>query len=113
MKSEEQMLAMKIGKAISKRRQACKLTQDYVAEQLGIGTEAVSRMERGTVMPTVARLIELAKIFSCPVSDLLMESSNRPADQGTVIAGQIEDLPEKDRIFILEMLEKLTLHLKN
>ncbi|WP_163571098.1 helix-turn-helix domain-containing protein, partial [Klebsiella pneumoniae] len=56
-------LADMVGRAIARNRIASNLTQEQVAERLGIGNEAVSRMERGVVMPTVARLAELADIF--------------------------------------------------
>ena len=111
MKINERVLSKAIGKAISKRRLACNLTQEDVAERLNIGNEAVSRMERGTVMPTVARLVELAEIFNCPVGDLLTESSSRTEDQGKLIANQIKRLSPKNRSFVLEMIEKLSLHL--
>jgi DNA-binding XRE family transcriptional regulator len=59
-KTKVDALALSVGKAIAARRQDAGLTQEQVAEQLKIGNEAVSRMERGLVMPTVARLLELA-----------------------------------------------------
>jgi transcriptional regulator with XRE-family HTH domain len=111
MKIDEQALAKVVGKAISKRRRACNLTQEEVAERLNVGNEAVSRMERGTVMPTVARLVELADIFNCPVGELLIESSNRTEDQGKLIVNIINKLSKKDRGFILEIVEKLSSHL--
>ncbi|AHN70692.1 hypothetical protein CF65_00012 [Aggregatibacter actinomycetemcomitans HK1651] len=51
----------RIGKAIAKQRQQSGYTQEQVAEMLEIGNEAVSRMERGLIMPNVVRLIELAE----------------------------------------------------
>ena len=69
-------------------------------------------MERGTVMPTVARLVELADIFNCPVGELLIESSNRSEDQGKLIVNIINKLSKKDRAFVLEIVEKLAGHLK-
>ncbi|WP_233139473.1 helix-turn-helix domain-containing protein [Aggregatibacter actinomycetemcomitans] len=51
----------RIGKAIAKQRQQSGYTQEQVAEMLEIGNEAVSRMERGLIMPNVMRLIELAE----------------------------------------------------
>ena len=70
-KTDAAQLAVAIGKIIAKRRQAKNLTQEQIAEILGIGSEAVSRIERGAVMPTIPRLIELADLFQCNVSDLL------------------------------------------
>ncbi|MHB0818230.1 helix-turn-helix domain-containing protein [Stutzerimonas stutzeri] len=111
MKMNEHALARVVGKAISKRRVVCMLTQEEVAERLNIGNEAVSRMERGIVMPTVARLVELAGIFDCPVGDLLIESSNRAEDQGRAITNLIGTLSNKDRAFVLEMVASLSAHL--
>ena len=112
MKLNERALAKVVGHAIAKRRLACGLTQEEVAERLCVGNEAVSRMERGTVMPTVARLVELAEIFNCPAGDLLIESSNRAEDQGRLMVNLIEALSEKDRAFALEIVERLSVHLK-
>jgi len=50
-------LAYLIRRAKAKQRLESGLTQEQVAEMLGTGNEAVSRMERGPVMPTVARLV--------------------------------------------------------
>lgn len=111
MKIGEQELAKAIGNAISKRRKAVGLTQEEVAERLSIGNEAVSRMERGTVVPTVARLVELAEIFDCPVADLLVASSTRPDDQSRLLAALIEKLSDRDRAFVVEIVEKLSCHL--
>jgi transcriptional regulator with XRE-family HTH domain len=44
-----------IGRAIAKHRLESGLRQEQVVELIEIGNEAVSRMERGLVMPTVAR----------------------------------------------------------
>jgi transcriptional regulator with XRE-family HTH domain len=75
-KTKVDALALSVGKAIAARRQEAGLTQEQVAEQLKIGNEAVSRMERGLVMPTVARLLELAACLTA-MPRLLVESSNR------------------------------------
>jgi len=101
-------LALSIGKAIARKRQDAGLTQEQVAEQLKIGNEAVSRMERGLVMPTVARLLELAGLFNCDASSLLVESSNRPAEQAQHLAQMLARLDSADREMVLTMVEQLT-----
>lgn len=67
-----------VGRAIARQRVRCELTQEQVAERLGIGNEAVSRIERGIVMPNIERLVALASIFGCETADLLTEASARP-----------------------------------
>ncbi len=109
---EEKELAKLIGKTIAARRIAANLTQEQVAERLGIGSEAVSRMERGTVMPTIARLIDLAKTFDCHVSELLTEASYVANDQAKLIAELIQSLSDEDRLFVLDLLKQLVSRLK-
>ncbi len=109
---EELSLTKAIGRVIAKRRTERGMTQEYVAERLGVGYEAVSRIERGAIMPTIGKLIQLAGVFSCPIEDLLVESSNRATDQGAVLSKMIDGLSETDRTFMLEIIEKMVNKLK-
>ncbi|CAR51494.1 MULTISPECIES: helix-turn-helix domain-containing protein [Burkholderia cepacia complex] len=110
-KSGTEDLAVAVGKAIAKQRIASGLTQEKVAERLGIGLEAVSRMERGTVIPTVVRLFELADIFACDAADLLTEASNRSSDQASHLNRLLSRLSTSDRAMLLEVFERLSTRL--
>ena len=112
MPNTKMINAEKIGKCIAKRRLAANLTQDQVAEELGIGYEAISRMERGKSIPTVIRLIELAEIFGCEIQELLTETSNRPDDQSSQIKRMLSELNVKDREVIMDTLQNLYAHMK-
>src|SRR5471030_888912 len=100
-------LAEVIGRVIARHRVASGLTQEQVAEQLGIGNEAVSRMERGLVMPTVARLVELADIFECEAADLLTGASSRTSDQAKYLGQLLTKLNGNDRAMVIEIVERL------
>ena len=102
----------RIGKAIAKYRQQSGLTQEQVAEFLQIGNEAVSRMERGLIMPNVIRLLELAEIFQCTAADLLAESSPRLFDKTHHIHTVLSELAENDRQLMLHFLERFGSRLK-
>ena len=102
-----EQLAKAVGRAIARQRQHAGLTQEQVAEHLNIGMEAVSRMERGIVVPTVIRLAELAQLFHCELADLLRETSNRPTEQGIVLSQQLARLDDADRLLLLETVERL------
>jgi transcriptional regulator with XRE-family HTH domain len=56
------------------------LTQEQIAEKPGVGQEAISRMERGIAIPTVARLAELADVYKRNLDQLLTEVSDREDD---------------------------------
>ncbi|MEJ6017554.1 helix-turn-helix domain-containing protein [Aeromonas caviae] len=102
-----ELLAKRVGKAISHKRTQAGFTQELVAEHLSIGMEAVSRMERGIVVPTVVRLAELAQLFGCELADFLRETSNRPTEQGIVLSQQLARLDAADRTLLLETVERL------
>lgn len=107
-KTNTKHLAGLVGAAIARQRTACDLTQDEVAERLGIGAEAVSRIERGLVMPNIERLMQLAEIFGCEAADLLTESSPRAEDQAARISRMLAQLGPADRQMVLELIERLS-----
>lgn len=106
-KIESRRLAELVGQAIARQRARCKLSQEEVAEQLGIGNEAVSRIERGIVMPNIERLVQLAAIFGCETAELLTGGSSRPEDQASRLYGLLVRLEARDRELVLDMVERL------
>ena len=109
--NQHEELFKSIGRALAKKRESCNLTQEQVSEALQIGTEAVSRMERGITMPTVQRLAELAEIYGCGIDELLIASSNRTSDQAERISQILQTLPEADRAMIVEVVQKIAVRL--
>lgn len=104
---DQKALAVSIGKAIAARRVQSGLTQDQVAERLGIGNEAVSRIERGVVIPNIARLYDFASIFHCEAAELLSEASPRSDDQARQISRLLDALTESDRQLVLGLAQGL------
>lgn len=51
---------MTLGENIRKRREELKLSQEDVAERLGVSRQAVSKWEKGQSKPTANNLIQLA-----------------------------------------------------
>lgn len=60
-----------LGKRIATHRKALGLTQDALAEQLGITAQAVSKWENGQSCPDITMLPKLAEIFGCTTDALL------------------------------------------
>ncbi|HJH19642.1 MAG TPA: helix-turn-helix domain-containing protein [Pseudomonas lactis] len=106
-KTESKQLAELVGQAIARQRSRCKLSQEQVAEKLGIGSEAVSRIERGIVMPNIKRLVELAGIFGCETADLLTTGSSRPEDQARRLYDLLSTLDTDDRALVMGVVERL------
>ncbi|UOP04899.1 helix-turn-helix domain-containing protein [Conchiformibius kuhniae] len=71
-------VSRRIGQAIARRRRASGHTQEHIAEMLNIGSETVSRIERGLIVPNILRLLEFAQLFDCTVYDFLSDSMPAP-----------------------------------
>lgn len=110
--TEEKQLATMVGRAIARQRKRCGLTQNEVAEKLGVSFDVVSRTERGIVMPNIARLMQLAAIFDCETAELLTETSARSTDQASRMADLITDLNHTERLLIMSMVEQLVAYMK-
>jgi transcriptional regulator with XRE-family HTH domain len=107
----ERALATTVGVAIAQERSRAGLTQDQVAEALGIGPEAVSRIERGVVLPSLARLVDLAELFACPVERFVKRGSDLTADHASLIQELIGPLKKGDRQFVVDLVERTCAHL--
>lgn len=67
---------MNLGENIRIRREELKLSQEYVAEQLGVSRQAVSKWETGQTEPTANNLILLAEVFEISLSELVDPKKN-------------------------------------
>ncbi len=63
-----------ISKNLRKLRQEKQMTQEQVAEKIGVSAQSVSRWETGATFPDILLLPELAKLYSVLVDDLFKES---------------------------------------
>lgn len=60
-----------LGEAIREHRVRCKMTQEFVAERLGVSRQAVSKWESGRTDPSTSNLLALAKLFEITAEELL------------------------------------------
>lgn len=109
--ANEVAINKKIGNTIARKRKNAGLTQEEVAEGLGLGTEAFSRIERGLVSPGIFKLYELADLFNCGVETFLIEGSRRSSDQASYIDQLLMRNSIADRQVIVSVVEKLSNHL--
>ena len=62
-----------ITKNLRKLRQGKRLTQEYVAERLGVSAKAVSRWEKGDSTPDMEKLIAISDMFEISLDELVMD----------------------------------------
>lgn len=64
-----------VGFKISELRKQHNMTQMELADRMGISFQAVSNWERGSSMPDISKLPELAQIFHVTIDEILSEKS--------------------------------------
>lgn len=64
---------MTFGEKLTGLRKREGLSQEALAEQLGVSRQAVSRWEQGAALPDAAKLLPCARLFSVDVEWLLDE----------------------------------------
>ena len=60
-----------LGETIKEQRTRNNMTQEFVAEHLGVSRQAVSKWESGASDPSTANLLALAKLFGISAAELL------------------------------------------
>ena len=74
-----------LGKRISQCRKSKGLTQDKLAEQLGVTAQAVSKWENDQSCPDITMLPKLAEIFGITTDELLGRSADSKVHQAEVV----------------------------
>lgn len=62
---------MSIGENIKAKRQAFGMTQEKLAEAVGIGRSMVAQIERGSKVPNMVLGRDLARVLGCGMEELL------------------------------------------
>lgn len=60
-----------LGATLKAHRTRCQMTQEFVADQLNVSRQAVSKWESGTSSPSTSNLLALAKLFEISPDELL------------------------------------------
>ena len=104
-------LGNRLGPKLARIRTERGYSQEFVAKRLDVHVETISRFERGTAIPTLLRLFELADVLGVSVAELLLDPSTPSMDMALEIASQLEPLSPDDRIFVKRWLEEMCKHL--
>ena len=77
VRAEKSSTRKSLGEVLYAHRTACKMTQEFVAETIGVSRQAVSKWENGTSDPSTANLIALAKLYGISADELIKEVSEK------------------------------------
>ena len=71
VRKEKNETKVSLGEALKTYRTSCKMTQDFVAESLGVTRQAVSKWENGSSEPSTSNLLALAKLYGVSAEEIL------------------------------------------
>ena len=70
-RQESEILRRSLGEVLKDHRMRCSMTQEFVAEALGVSRQAVSKWENGTADPSTSNLLKLAKLYGITPEELV------------------------------------------
>ena len=73
-----------IGSYIARKRKEQNLTQEQLAQQLGVSNKTISKWENGESQPDLATLAALCDIFHVSADELLRETPPTPSPAAAV-----------------------------
>lgn len=78
VREEKKAVAKSLGEALKKNRIRCQMTQEFVAETLGVSRQSVSKWENGSSDINTSNLIALAKLYKISPEELLECATRMP-----------------------------------
>ena len=69
---------MELGEKIALCRKKAGLSQEALADRLGLSRQAVSRWETGAAVPDLSKIVEMSKLFQVTTDFLLLPEQTEP-----------------------------------
>lgn len=92
-------LGLKLGENLKKFRLQRELTQEQLADVLGVSAQAVSRWENGTTYPDITLLPTIASYFEITLDELMGMENWRSEEQLKELLRQLEENGSKGLIY--------------
>ena len=70
-RKEQQILRKSLGEVLKEHRIRCAMTQEFVAEAMGVSRQAVSKWENGTADSSTSNLLKLARLYGGDPEELI------------------------------------------
>ena len=79
VRQENRTAVESLAKALKGHRERCRMTQEFVAESIGVSRQAVSKWETGAADPSTANLLALAKLYGVSPEELPRSAQSEDA----------------------------------
>ena len=98
-----------LGKRIKAAREQAGLTQEDLADRLGMSTTHISVIERGVKPPKLDTFVRIANVLNVSADNLLQDVvDNSQLSAANELASSIMQLPPQERTKILNAIRALT-----
>lgn len=71
VRAEKRVAKRTLSETLKAHRIQCHMTQEFVAESLGVSRQTVSKWENGSADPSTTNLLALAKLYGVAAEELL------------------------------------------
>lgn len=95
----------KIGQKIRKFRKAYNMSQDKLAEAVGISTTHLSHIETGNTKLSLPVLVEIANVLNVQTDDLLFDSPNNSVSLKKDICDLLDTCSTKELNILFDILK--------
>lgn len=102
-----------IGQRIRKARLAAKVTQEQLAERVGVGTTHISHIETGNSVPSLKLLVDILNALGLSADTVLCDQLDHAgASFPAMIAQEMEDCTEEEIRIFSDMLRAMKASLR-
>lgn len=105
MKNKKFEQNIKYGNKLKKAREALGLTQEKVAEYLGLGPRYISDIERNKTKGSIDTLIKLCNIYNITPNDLLVEYIYFDVKTNNIELSAFYSLTKENQQIILDLIK--------
>jgi len=108
---EKKPINIEVGQRIKERREAAGLTQETLAEMVGLGVKHISAIERGAIGVSLPTLKRVCSVLSVSADDLLFDPPDTAAQseqEQTIhqVSKRLSRLPANELRVMKELLDK-------
>jgi len=98
---------MKLGQKITKIRKEKKLSQSDIAQAVGVSRDAISKYERGDIVPSVENAKKMADVLGISLDYLVSEDDVQEVIDNSMIqrVREIQKLSENDQNTIVNVID--------
>lgn len=95
---------MTFGEKLQRLRQRAGMSQDVLAEKLGVSRQAVSRWERDETMPETDKVIALAELFGVTTDYLLRQQPEETEQEAPPDSNRTSRRPDRRQDDLLDRI---------